>query len=132
MSHYTEVECQIRDDRALVEALKELGFEVEVNQTPVPLYGWHGDLRPERAEVVIRRVHVGHSSNDIGFARQPDGTFKAIISEFDVRQGKDQTWMNKVRQLAAVHTTLLVARRRGQRVERRVDARGRQQVIVHV
>ena len=27
---------------------------------------------------VVRREYVGHSSNDIGFARQPDGTFRAI------------------------------------------------------
>jgi hypothetical protein len=29
--------------------------------------------------VIIRRRHIGPSSNDIGFARQPDGTRRLVL-----------------------------------------------------
>ncbi len=88
MSHFVQCQTQIRDRSALCRALEELGWadrEIEVHAAPVPLYGYQGDERPERAEVVIRRQFVGEASNDIGFARQPDGTYLAIISEYDQR-----------------------------------------------
>ena len=38
--------------------------------------------------MIVRREHIGRSSNDIGFARQPDGTFEAVVSDFDrIRYG---------------------------------------------
>lgn len=86
MSEYVECKTKMKDRRALVDALKMLGFsenEIEVHDDPQHLYGYHGDKRPEKAHVIIRRSNVGGSSNDIGFVRKEDGTFEAIISEFD-------------------------------------------------
>jgi hypothetical protein len=37
------------------------------------LIGYHGDERPERAQVIIRRSQLDSESNDIGFARGPMG-----------------------------------------------------------
>ncbi|WP_234379987.1 LLM class flavin-dependent oxidoreductase [Streptomyces sp. CMB-StM0423] len=56
------------------------------------LTGRRVDARPERAAVVIRRARIGPVSNDIGFARQPDGSFEAIISEYD-RRRHDPAWL---------------------------------------
>ena len=70
---------------------------MEEHETREALYGWKGDRRPQTAEIIIRRKFVGRASNDIGFASTPDGTYEAIISEFD-RQKYDQAWLNKLSQ----------------------------------
>lgn len=93
MSHFTRVRTALRDPRLLADALRAVGYpQAEVHDQPQVLYGYRGDARPERAEVVVRRKHVGSASNDIGFARQADGTFEAIISEFD-RRKHGEAWL---------------------------------------
>lgn len=84
MSAYTEQKTQFKDAALLVEALKACGIsEVNVFETAQQLEGYHGDKRTDTAEVIIPRRAVGYLSNDIGFKRQPDGTYKAIVSEYD-------------------------------------------------
>ena len=88
MSEYVIIATVFTDAGYLVEALVDLGFPrdtIEVHDGPVTLYGYRRDARPERAEIVTRREYVGGGSNDIGFARQADGTFRAIISDYDQR-----------------------------------------------
>lgn len=98
MSHFTRLRTVLRDTDLLVTALGTVGYpHVEVHDTPRRLYGYRGDARPERAEVVIRRAQVGHASNDIGFARQADGSFEAIISDYD-RLRHDERWLAAVTQ----------------------------------
>jgi hypothetical protein len=93
MSHFTRVRTKLRDAEALVAALKAVGLSrVEVNEEPQQLYGYQGDTRPERAEVIIRRKDIGRLSNDIGFARQADGLFEAIISDYD-RPKYNEAWL---------------------------------------
>ena len=102
MSHYSEYPTNIKDLGFLLKALAEMGFtseKVEVHDTPVHLFGYHGDRRKDTAHVVIRRKHVGASSNDIGFIRQEDGTFRAIISEFDRGSMRyNDAWLEKLQQ----------------------------------
>ena len=77
-------EFPFRDRRLLLAALAELGYaEVEEGQA-LPLYGYQGDRRPETAELVVRRRHLGPASNDLGFARTPRG-YVPILSEYDQR-----------------------------------------------
>lgn len=102
---------------------------MEIHAAPQTLYGYHGDVRPERAHVIIRRQHVGSASNDIGFLREPDGTFTAIISEFD-RARYGDAWLRQLTTLAGVHRATAVAKARGHTVERRVDQKGRLQLVV--
>jgi len=73
-----------KDRDLLLASLAELGFtQVEEGQD-LPLYGYQGDRRTETAAVVVRRQHVGLGSNDLGFARTPEGYFP-IISDYDRR-----------------------------------------------
>ena len=103
MSHFTVLRTQIADAESLVKALAELGFiQVEVHQTAQPLYGYQGDVCPQTAEVIIRRTFIGPASNDIGFKRQKDGTFDAIISGYD-RARYSQQWLNRLTQRYAYH-----------------------------
>lgn len=43
--------------------------------------------------MIIRRKYVGGSSNDIGFAKQADGTYQAFISDYDKNQ-YDKKWQD--------------------------------------
>jgi hypothetical protein len=84
MSHFTTLKTQITDVKALQAALADLGFpNVEIYTTAEHLYGYQGDVRPQTAEVIVRRKHIGWLSNDLGFKRNAAGSFDAIISEYD-------------------------------------------------
>jgi len=90
MSEFVECKTKFKDRKALVEGLMALGFaesEIEVHEEAQNLYGYHGDKREQKANIIIRRKNVGGSSNDIGFAKQADGTYEAIISAFDRGSG---------------------------------------------
>ena len=105
MSHYPVLQTRLHDCRLLLESLADLGFaDVELHETPQPLVGWRGDSRQQTAEVIIRRRHVGQASNDIGFARRPDGSFEAIISEYD-RERYDEAWLGQLNQRYAYRLT---------------------------
>ncbi len=68
----------------LLAALSDLGYQtVEVGQK-LSLYGYRGDKRPEIAEIVVRREHLGSASNDLGFVRTEQG-YVPVISDFDQR-----------------------------------------------
>lgn len=88
MSEYTEIKTEFRDQKCLVEALMALGVKkehIESHEKAQALYGFQNDRRDQKAEIIIRRKHVGGAANDVGFARQADGTFKLISSEYDRR-----------------------------------------------
>ena len=73
-----------KDRRLLLAALAELGYsEVEEGEV-LPLYGYLGDRRSETAEIVVRRRYLSAASNDLGFARTPQG-YVPVISEYDQR-----------------------------------------------
>lgn len=78
MSHFTTIKTEIKNVNALVKALEDMEFinQVELHEKAQGLYGFQGDLRPETAEVIIRRKYLGSASNDIGFKQQEDGTLR--------------------------------------------------------
>lgn len=105
MSHFTTLATQLTDTEALCAALADVGYrDVEVHDEAQPLYGWQGDQRQDRAHVIVRREHVGGASNDLGFLRQHDGRFLAVISEYD-RSTHDQAWLGRVTARHAYHVT---------------------------
>jgi hypothetical protein len=73
-----------KDRRLLLAALADLGYLVVEEGEALPLFGYQGDRRPETAEIVVRRQHLGSLSNDLGFSRTPQGCVP-IISEYDAR-----------------------------------------------
>ena len=103
MSHFTTLQTQITDIKALRAALADLGFkEIEVHDKAQPLHGYRGDEREQTAEVIVRRQHVGRLSNDLGFKRNAGGTFDALISAYD--RGKySQEWLDRLTQRYAYH-----------------------------
>ncbi|MGP3927936.1 DUF1257 domain-containing protein [Streptomyces sp. 8N616] len=98
MSAYITLATPMADQESLVKALADLGFpadRVEVHGSAVPLVGYEGSSRGQRAHVVIRRRHVGQLSNDIGFERTATG-FRAHVSDYD-QSRYGQQWMRKLR-----------------------------------
>ena len=84
MSKYNRQKSQYNDAQCLVAALNEMGYsEVEVHEQAVSLVGYHGDTRPEKANIIVRRNHVGLVANDLGFVRESDGTLSCIVSDYD-------------------------------------------------
>lgn len=113
MSKYEETATEIRQPAHLIAALEELGFGAEFHSAGANLVGYEGRERPERAHVIIRRNQIGSASNDIGFARKPDGTFAAVLSEYDRSIGFDEKWLGRVYQLYKEKQVLADARAKG-------------------
>ena len=113
MSKYAEMVTKIRNQSHLVAALTELGYKPEVHTDGVALVGYEGRERPERAHVIVRRSQIGPASNDIGFVRKPDGTFGAVLSEYDRAIGFDQKWLGRVHQAYKEQQTLADAKAKG-------------------
>jgi hypothetical protein len=113
MSAYGEYTTNLCEEKFLIEGLTAMGYRVEVHPNGAPLIGYHGDERPERAHVIIRRVQLDSASNDIGFVRGTDGRFRAILSEYDRGIGYDDRWLGKVHQNYKEKQTLAVAKAKG-------------------
>ena len=93
MSKYNRQKSQYNDRDCLVAALNEQGYtDVEVHEEAVNLIGYHGDTRPEKANVIVRRKHIGTAANDLGFVRESDGTFSCNVSDYD-RHKHGAEWM---------------------------------------
>lgn len=132
MSHFAECQTEFRDPEAPVAALIECGFEaaqIEIHEQAVMLYGYQVDVRPQQAHLVIRRQHVGSGANDVGWERQPDGTYRAWISEFDAGTGEyahrqsaarfNTAMQNRIKQEYAYQVISRQQRAAGRSVERR-------------
>lgn len=130
MSEFTICETQFRDLKALVTALVEAGIDrghIEVHEDAQNLYGYHGDKRTQKANIIIRRQHVGGSSNDIGFVKKADGTYEAIISEFDRRSGGNhagkfggynEKWLDSLKQNYSVVAQTNLQLKKGRKVQK--------------
>lgn len=132
MSHYVNVHTQITDCDALCRALGRVGFrdnQIERFDIGQPLYGYQGDKRNQKANVIIRRKHVGTSANDIGFEKHKDGHYVAHISEFDSGTGSYSSgtgkygsdWQNKLFTYYGVEKAKMAYEEKGYEYEENMD-----------
>ena len=113
MSHFVECGTTFRDPEALVAALVKCGFaeaQIEVHDEAVPLFGYLGDERPQKAHIVIRKQHIGNGANDVGWEKLPDGSYKSWISEFDSGVGEYRSRKETRNLIAKEKEVLLMAR----------------------
>lgn len=97
MSAYMELATPMTSRECLLDALADIGFsadKVEVHPEQAALVGFEGIAREQRAEIIIRKAHVGAASNDVGFAATPTG-YRLIVSGFD-RSRFGPTWLAQV------------------------------------
>lgn len=132
MSHYHEIKTQITNRDALVTALTKCGFkaeQIEVHDVAQNLYGYHGDKRNQKANVIVRRKHVGGASNDLGFAQKEDGTFEAIVSSYDKGIGYNDKWLDKVSTQHSIENAKQAFSQNGWEYTESVDDQGRTQLV---
>jgi hypothetical protein len=113
MSAYHTQQTQYKDRDCLVAALNAQGYkEVEVHEVATNLYGYHGDMRAQKANVIVRRKFVGTAANDLGFIKAEDGTYSAIVSEFD--SGKhNEGWFKHLKKAYTEAVDMKTAARQG-------------------
>ena len=71
---------------------------------------------------------MGRASNDLGFVKSPDGTYRAIISDFDKSRHND-AWMLKLTDSYSEHGVVKQAARQGLRfLGKKKDAQGQVQL----
>ena len=113
MSKYGEIHTFLREEKYLVEALKEMGYEVEVHPEDAPLNSYYSDQDGKVANIIIRRQYLRGAYGDIGFTRQPDGQFAMIKDELDEYRGYGARWLGRVQQLYKEKQTRAMARAKG-------------------
>jgi len=113
VSKYVELRTSVTDERYLVEALQDLGYQPEVCREGRSLVGYRGDERDEQAQIIIPRRQLDSASNDIGFARDKSGVYQAIISEYDRGIGFDEGWLGRLAQTYKERQTMSVAKAKG-------------------
>lgn len=141
MSHYTKIKTKLRSQSHLLKALQDMGFkreELVVHKTAQQLEGYAGDKRQQTAEIIIPRRAVGGAANDIGFKLQEDGSFGAIISDYDRRNrcadrrskhaegcnGYSEKWLKKVNQRYAYHKMKDSLAENGFFIEKEIEENG--------
>ena len=132
MSHFSRFKTRFVDQASLCAALSDVGYKtVEQHAEPVHLFGYRGDWRADKANIVVRRQQIGIASNDIGFLRQADGTYEAIISDYDKRR-HDDAWLQKLAQRYAVHATISSLTAQGYELAETVaDANGNLRLVLN-
>jgi hypothetical protein len=113
VSKYSVNQTVLREEKYLVEALKEMGYEVEVHSEGAQLNSYYAEQEAKAANIIIRRQHLRGAYGDIGFARQSDGQFAMVKDELDEYHGYGAKWLGHVQQLYKEKQTLAMARSRG-------------------
>ena len=119
MSKYGETQTVLREEELLLDALKEMGYQVEVHPEGARLNSYYSEQDAKVAHIIIRRQHLRGAYGDIGFARQPDGQLTLIADELDQYNGYGVEWLGRVQQVYKEKQTLAMARVRGYILKRR-------------
>jgi len=138
MSRYCEIKTQFKDRESLILALMETGGwtreQIEVHDTPVEMRRW-GREKIAKANLIIRKKNVGQKTNtyafnDIGFVKDENGQYQAIISDIDRKRSCDDKWLGKLTGNYAFRTLERDQRSRGRSVSRTRSENGRQRIEI--
>jgi hypothetical protein len=130
MSKYSVNQTVLREEKYLVEALKEMSYEIEVHPEGAPLNSYYSEQDAKVANIIIRRQYLRGAYGDIGFTRLPDGRFAMVKDELDEYRGYGARWVGRVQQIYKEKQTLAVARSKGYTLKHRevIDTAEGQQV----
>jgi len=113
MSKYGETQTVLHEEKYLVEALEDMGYQVEVHARGARLKSYYSEQEEKVANIIIRREQLPGAYGDVGFARQPDGRLALITDELDEHRGYGTKWLGRVQQLYKEKQTLAMARDKG-------------------
>ena len=94
MSEFIEIEVKENADAPIdvwKAALELLGFKVEQAESEeklLPLFGYQGDIRPQKVILRIDRHQLRSMSNDAGIYRNSKGKLALYLSEYDMSYNK--------------------------------------------
>ena len=130
MSKYSVNQTVLREEKYLVESLKEMGYEVEVHPKGALMNSYYSEQEAKASNIIIRRQHLQGAYGDIGFTRQMDGQFAMVNDELDGYRGYGAKWLGRVQQVYKEQQTLAMARAKGYTLKRRevIDTSEGQQV----
>jgi hypothetical protein len=117
MSKYGETQTVLCEEELLLDALKEVGYQVEVLPEGAPLNSYYSEQEAKVANIIIRRAQLPGAFGDVGFVRQPDGRFTLIEDELDDHSGYGKKWLGRVQQIYKESQTLAVAQAKGYRLK---------------
>lgn len=133
MSLYTTITTCFRDRECLLKALCDVGFKkehLEIHEKPASLFGYQGDERKQLAEIIIRRNNIGSASNDLGFARNKEGLYELVVSDYDRTSKKyNQQWLDKLNLQYTIHAGIKKIRSFGHVVQN-VRNVGPQRIVI--
>lgn len=119
MSEYHQQRTQYKDRECLVEALMAQGYnEVEVHDVAQSLYDYQGRLTHyldpggDKGNVIVRRHVIGGAANDLAFRKNVDGTFDAIVSQFDSKK-HNADWMKSLKKSYTEAVDMKLAKKHG-------------------
>ena len=119
MSKYGICSTVVKEEKYLVEALKEMGYEVEVHPNGARLNSYYSEQERKVANIIVRRAELRGAFGDIGFGRQPDGSLAMIADELDEHCGYGAKWLGRVQQLYKEKQTLAMALAKGYILKKR-------------
>ena len=117
----------MRSRPLLVKALEGLGYVVEDHDEPVALRGFLGDVRKDKAHVIVRKNQISASANDLGFFQNEDGSISAIVSDWDsqrVEMGRGSYIVEQLTQAYAAEELKVKARNQGLTLETSTNDQG--------
>lgn len=87
MSEYRVLDVEFKDEDVLTDALKEMGFQPEVNKESQQLNSRYLRGREVKGNIIIRQ-HQHGGCGDIGFERQQNGKYAMHYDSMDVGEGR--------------------------------------------
>lgn len=121
MSKYlTFTDIIFANEALLIAALSDLGYSEVERGDDLALYGYLGEMRTERAQLVVRREHIGPASNDLGFVSTSQG-YTPIISEYDQRTLLNGTFLARLRTAYNERVVAEMQRRVSGTLQRKVE-----------
>lgn len=114
MSKFEQLKTSMTDGTYLVEALREMGFDPQVDWNGQVLRGYGGTSWPERAQVIVPKRQLAGALADIGFVRDPAGVYRVIIDDMDRQYTNfNDAWIGRVAQTYKEKQTIAAARAKG-------------------
>ena len=88
MSAYKSISCSFKDQKTLVECLKNIGYNPVVYKEKHNLRGYIDDVREQKAEIIVPKSEISMASNDLGFAfDESKSEYVMLCSDYDIHRG---------------------------------------------
>ncbi len=114
MSQYEELTTTMTAQQYLIEALKEMGYQPQVQTEGTALRGYGGVTWNRPVQIIIPREQLRGALAPVGFGWDEMGVFQAVIDDLDRKcSGLDESWLGRVAQAYKKRQTMAVAKTKG-------------------